>query len=123
MRKGVSWWETPFLLVERREFLWLSWRSRVRWLRSGEASTIDKLYAAVDFGEEGVVAAAAYVLAGFERCSALTDDDGASGDELAAECFDAEALRVGVAAVFELPRPFLCAISRYPSVSLGINPR
>ena len=49
---------------------------------------------AVDLGEEGVVFAAAYVGAGLERGPALTDDDAATEDGLAAEYFDAEPLGV-----------------------------
>src|ERR1700751_4265504 len=55
--------------------------------------------AAGDFGEERVVFAAAYIEAGFHAGAALADDDGAAGDDLSAECFEAEALRVRVAAV------------------------
>ena len=49
---------------------------------------------AVDFGEEGVVLAAAYVGAGLERGAALTDDDATAEDGLAAEYLDAEPLGV-----------------------------
>ena len=43
-------------------------------------------------GEEGIVRAATDVLAGLERCAALANEDGAAGDELAAETLDAEPL-------------------------------
>ncbi len=49
---------------------------------------------AVDFGEEGVVLAAAYVGTGLERGSALTDDDASAEDGLTAEYFDSEPLGV-----------------------------
>ena len=49
--------------------------------------------------EEGVVPAHADVGAGVEFGAALTDEDGAGEDELAAVAFDAEALAVAVAAV------------------------
>ena len=45
-------------------------------------------------GEEGVVFAAAYVEAGLELGAALTDDDAAAEDGLAAEDLDAEPLGV-----------------------------
>lgn len=64
------------------------------------AAAVDELDAAIDFGEEGVVGAAADVEAGFNFGTALTNDDGAAGDGLTGEELDAEALRVGVAAVF-----------------------
>ena len=49
---------------------------------------------AADLGEEGVVLAAADVGAGLERGAALTDDDAAAEDGLAAEYLDAEPLGV-----------------------------
>src|SRR5690606_34999505 len=49
--------------------------------------------------EQGVVAAAAHVLTGVEVRAALTDEDLAGLDDLAAEALDAEALRARVAAV------------------------
>ena len=49
---------------------------------------------AVDFGEEGVVLAAAYVGAGLERGAALTDDDASTEDRLPTEDLDAEPLGV-----------------------------
>ena len=54
---------------------------------------------AVGEGEEGVIAAHADVIAGVEFGAALTDEDGAGGDELTAVAFHAEALAVTVAAV------------------------
>ena len=62
------------------------------------AAVLEADYAG-DLGEEGVVLAAAHVCAGLERGSALANQDGASGDYLAAEALDAEALRVRIAAV------------------------
>ena len=50
-------------------------------------------------GEERVVAAHAHIHAGVHPGAALTHDDGARGDDLAAEAFDAEALRLRIAAV------------------------
>ena len=42
-----------------------------------------------DLGEESIVLAATDVQAGLERCAALTDDDAATKDCLAAEYLDA----------------------------------
>src|SRR5690554_4102969 len=50
-------------------------------------------------GEQGVVLAAADVVAGVELGTALADDDLTGADDLTAETLDAEALGVGVAAV------------------------
>ena len=50
-------------------------------------------------GEQGVVAATADVDAGVEVGAALTDEDLAGLDDLAAEPLDAEPLGVGVATV------------------------
>src|SRR5206468_7371884 len=50
-------------------------------------------------GEQGVVATAADVGAGVEVRAALTDDDLAGLDDLAAEALHAETLRVGVTTV------------------------
>jgi hypothetical protein len=63
-------------------------------------ATVAEADHAGDLGEEGVVLAAADIGAGLELGAALADDDGAAEDGLAGEALDAEALRVGVAAVF-----------------------
>jgi hypothetical protein len=68
--------------------------------KAAGAATVDELDAAIDFSEEGVVGAAADVEAGLNPGAALADDDGTAGDNLASEELDAEALCVGVAAVF-----------------------
>ena len=47
-----------------------------------------------DLREEGVILAAADVQAGLERCAALTDDDAAAKDRLAAEYLYAKPLGV-----------------------------
>lgn len=64
-------------------------------------------------GEQGVVVATADVVAGVEVGAALADDDLTGADELAAEALDAQTLSVGVTAVAEEPRPFLCAMSGF----------
>ena len=53
-----------------------------------------ELDVAIHEGEEGPITPGADVLAGVELGSALADDDAARGDELAAECFHAEALGI-----------------------------
>ena len=58
-----------------------------------------EFYVAVFEREDGVIAAYADIEAGVELRSALTDDDGAGGDELPAVGFDASVLRVAVATV------------------------
>ena len=68
--------------------------------KAARASAVDELHAAIDLGEEGVVAAAADIEPGLNLCAALADDDGAARDGLTGKEFDAEALRVGVAPVF-----------------------
>ena len=57
-------------------------------------ATILEANHAADLGEEGVVLAAADVCAGLQRCAALTDDDAATEDSLAAEYLNAKSLRV-----------------------------
>ena len=57
-------------------------------------ATVLEPYDAVDLGEKGVVLATADVEAGLERGSALANQNGATGDRLAAEALHAEALRV-----------------------------
>src|SRR5699024_2541945 len=63
------------------------------------AAPVAELDGAGGEGEQGVVLAAADVLAGVELGAALADDDLPGADDLATEALDAEALRVGVAAV------------------------
>jgi hypothetical protein len=62
-------------------------------------ASVLELDAAGDFGEEGVVFAAAYVEAGLYTGATLADDDSAAGDNLSAKCFKAEPLGIGVAAI------------------------
>jgi hypothetical protein len=52
-----------------------------------------------DQREQGVIAAAADTIACVEVGTALPDDDFACVDQLAAEPFDAEPLRIGVPAI------------------------
>ena len=54
---------------------------------------------AADFGEQGVVFAAADVQAGLNAGSALAHDDGAARHQLAAEGFHAQPLRIAIAPV------------------------
>ena len=54
---------------------------------------------AVGKGEKGMIATHADVVTGVELGAALTDEDGAGENELAAEAFHAETLAVAVAAV------------------------
>src|SRR5687768_680936 len=63
------------------------------------APPVLELHDAVHLGEEGVILAAADVLAGEEDGTALAHDDRAARDALAAEGLDAQVLRVRVAAV------------------------
>src|SRR5262245_45349121 len=62
-------------------------------------TAVHKLDHAADFGEESVVFAAADVGAGLDARAALPHDDGPAGDKLSAESFDAQPLRIRVAAV------------------------
>lgn len=64
--------------------------------------------------EQRVVAATADVHAGVEVGAALTDDDLAGVDLLAAEALDAEALSVGITTVTGGACALLCAMSWSP---------
>jgi hypothetical protein len=57
--------------------------------------------------EQGVILADTDVLTGMELGAALTDEDVARRDELAAIAFDAEAFRFGIAAVARTAACFL----------------
>src|SRR6476646_818928 len=63
------------------------------------AAAAGELHDAVGGGEQRVVAAAPDVEAGVELRAALTNDDRARGDRLAAEPLHAQPLRVGIATV------------------------
>ena len=52
------------------------------------------------FGEKRIDFAASDVLPGFELGAALADQDGSSGNQLAAKDLYAQPLRVGITAVF-----------------------
>jgi hypothetical protein len=65
-----------------------------------EAATITKLDDAGYACEQGVVLADTYILASLVAGAALTYEDGASGDVLAAEALNAEPLCIRIAAVF-----------------------
>src|SRR5260221_8322450 len=58
-----------------------------------------ELHASGRLREDRVVLAEARVQAGLKTASALANDDGAAGHDVAVVRFDAEALRVGIAAV------------------------
>src|SRR5580692_6713838 len=64
------------------------------------AAAVAEFDHAGDFGEQGVVLAAADVHAGLHFGAALTHDDGTAGDKLTAEGLYAQPLRIGVAPVF-----------------------
>ena len=67
-----------------------------------------KFNAAFNHCINGVIFAHAYIVAGIEAGTTLTNDDAACGNELAFMCFGAEALRVGVTSVVGArPVPFL----------------
>ena len=67
------------------------------------AATAIEFHAAIDEGEDGVIAAETDVAAGQELGAALADDDIAGDDGFAAEFLDAEALADAVAPVLTLP--------------------
>src|SRR5215467_13558679 len=60
---------------------------------------VHELDAARYLGKESVVFAATDVESGLHASAALADDDGAAGDDLSAECFEAKPLGIRVAAV------------------------
>src|SRR5262249_7607023 len=68
---------------------------------------VGHMHLAVGKREERIVAADADVLAGLELRAALADDDRAGGDDFAGIGFDAQVLRVGVAAVARRALTFL----------------
>ena len=57
-------------------------------------SLVQELDAARDLGEESVVFAAADVQSGFHAGATLSNNDGAAGHDLPAECLEAKPLRV-----------------------------
>ena len=61
--------------------------------------TVLELDAPADLGEKSVIFAAPNVQAGLHPRATLAHDDGASGDQLSAECFKPQPLRVRVAPV------------------------
>ena len=70
---------------------------RFDWLDENELahrSAIDKLDAPIDLGEQGVVLATADVQARLDAGAALTHDDGAASDNLTAERFYSQPLRI-----------------------------
>ena len=58
-----------------------------------------ELDAARDLGEEGIVLAAAHIESGLYASAALPHDNRSTGDDLSAECLEAEPLRIRVAAI------------------------
>lgn len=58
-----------------------------------------KLHLPVAHGEQGEIAADAYVHSGIKLIAALADDDAAGANDFAAVSLDASHLRLGVAAV------------------------
>ncbi len=81
-----------------------------------ELAVLDEFHLAVLKGEEGEIAAEANVLAGADLRAALADDDGAGLEELTVVSFDAEILRVGIAAVASRcgSSHFLILLTRLP---------
>lgn len=81
--------------LPKQDFVELQTALCADWVNGDEtanlAAVLEADYA-VDFGEEGVIFAAAYVCAGLERCPALTDEDGAAGNSFATEALHAEPL-------------------------------
>src|SRR5437764_616875 len=79
----------------------LCWRllNRLNADHAAVRAVVLELHAAGDLREDRVVFAEARVEARAEAPPALADDDGAAADEIAVVRFDAEALRVAVAAV------------------------
>jgi hypothetical protein len=61
---------------------------------ASQPAPVNKLNAAVNLGEERVIAPAPNVLAGLQRCPTLPHDDRAAGDQLAAESLNAKPLRI-----------------------------
>src|SRR5438552_2018186 len=64
-----------------------------------QAAAVFEADNAADFGEQGVVFAAADVQAGLNAGAALAHDDGAARHQLATEGFHAQPLRVAIAPV------------------------
>jgi hypothetical protein len=60
---------------------------------------IQELDAARDLGKQSVVFAAANVQSWLHACAALPHDNGAAGNDLPAECFESQPLRVRVSPV------------------------
>jgi hypothetical protein len=64
-----------------------------------------------DFREQGIVLAQADVVAWLKTSTALPHQDGAARYQFAAESFDAQALRVGIAPIFRTSQTFfMCHI-------------
>ena len=73
-------------------------------------------HAAVNQGENRVVTAHAYALAGVELGAALADDDVTGDDGLAAELLDAETLAAGIAPVADGTLTFFMCHSEIKAV-------
>jgi len=71
---------------------------------------LDELDGTIDQREQGVILAQANVGARTNRGAALTDDDAAGVDCLAAVDFNAEAFAFESRPLRVVPPPFLCAI-------------
>ena len=65
-----------------------------------QPAPVTELYNAADLGENRVVFADAGIFTGLETRSALPDDDGSAGHQLAAKHLHAQTLRIRIAAVF-----------------------
>src|SRR5215472_9582026 len=66
---------------------------------SSAGSAVDKLDHAAHLGKQGVIFAPADVRARLDAGAALAHDDGAARNQLSAECFYSQPLRVRVATV------------------------
>jgi len=74
--------------------------SRVDADEFAHAAAVAELDYARNLGEQCIVLTQADVGAGLDACAALAHDNGPAGYELAAEHFHAQALGIGIAAVF-----------------------
>ena len=74
-------------------------RSTIDTNESAFPPAILKLDGSGNGGKERIVAADTHIATRLEACSALADEDGASGDELPAEPLDSQSLRRRIATI------------------------
>ena len=70
-------------------------------------AAVRKLDDAINLREQGVIGTATDVLAGLERCAALTYEDRTPSDNLATKTLYAQPLCIGVTAIFGASQTFL----------------